>query len=119
MIPSITDNVFEDLDSKIVSEYYPEIHFRDYLEIDENLITTYIMIEESIVSEIRGEVQSDVSDEEITVNEEERSIEPTCESAAAAIKIMRAFLESHEDSSKPLMYRWLSSVRYLKGCVFF
>ena len=92
--------LFEDSNTKI-SEYYPEVNFTDYLEIDDSLTTTDTITEESIISKIRGDDFSDPSGEEKDV--EDRSIEPTCESAAAALKILRAFLECHDDSSKPLI----------------
>ena len=76
-----THNTFEDSYTKI-SEYYPEVNFSDYLEIDDNLTTTDTITVESIISKIRGDDFSDPSDEEN--NEEDRSIEPTCESAEAA-----------------------------------
>ena len=72
----------------------PEANLGDYLDADENLDTSNGTTEEAIVRDVLGEELSDDSDQEVNVNEEDLSIIPTRESAAAAMKILRLFLEN-------------------------
>ena len=87
----------------IISEYYPVANLDDYLEADKNLRTACSTTEESIISNIWGDDLSDDSDADIILDDVDEVILPTRESAAAALKSLRVFLESQDDSSKPLM----------------
>ena len=96
------DNVFEET-HLIISEYYPVANLDDYPEADKNLRTACSTTEDSIISNIRGDDLSDDSDADIILDDVDEVILPTRKSAAAALKSFRVFLESEDDSSKPLM----------------
>ena len=96
------NGISEDTEKQI-SEHFPEANLGDYLDADENLDTSNGTTEEAIVRDILGEELSDDSDQEVNVNEEDPRIIPTRESAAAAMKILRLFLENQEGSSKSIM----------------